>query len=121
MLGYIPGFKHDPTFWDKAEELPGCFIINREITKAVNGEKYFINDEETGKPERLPAIDYKAFLYYYELWENFHYFGYPQGMNWIDAPEWFNNILKTLENAYTQIQNFIEAQEMKKARMKNNG
>ena len=57
------------TFWDKAEEMPGCYIINREITKAMNGERYFVNDEKTGKPDRLPAIENNVFMHYYNLWE----------------------------------------------------
>ena len=101
--------------------MPGCYIINREITKAMNGERYFVNDEKTGKPDRLPAIENNVFMHYYNMWENFHYFGYPHGLNWLDAPDWFNEILKTFENAYTQIQNFIEAQEMKKIRTKTHG
>lgn len=118
-MGYKPGYKHDATFWDKAVELPGCYIIEREITKAVNGESYFTNDEETGKPQHHPAVDFSVFHYYYTLWENFHYFGYPNRMDWTDdRNEWFNRMLKFFENAYTATQNFLDAKAMKSAHNK---
>lgn len=109
LLGFKPGVEPDG-FWDSAEKLPNdYFIIQREITKAVSGKKYFINKfydgSDKAKPEHLPAIEYGEFFEYYELWENFHYFGYPQGLSWLDARPWFNTVLKRFENAYIQVQN----------------
>jgi hypothetical protein len=115
LLGYKPGFKSDDTFWDKAEELPGCFIIQRELEKALSGKPFFVNSNETGKPDKLPAVDYSDFLYYYELWDNFHYFGYPQNMDWTESPKWFNDVLKYFENSFIQVQNMIEEKAIKKA------
>lgn len=122
MLGYKPGYRHDPTFWDMARDISGAVIIEREITKAAGGEAYFINDIETGKPEHMPAVDFAVFYYYYELWENFHYFGYPHGMDWTDdRHRWFNKILKLFENTYIGVQNHLDAQAVKKAHGGGNG
>ena len=117
LLGFKPGVEPDG-FWDSAEKLPNdYFIIQREITKAVSGKKYFINKfydgSDKAKPEHLPAIEYGEFFEYYELWENFHYFGYPQGLSWLDARPWFNTVLKRFENAYIQVQNMKDEAALK--------
>lgn len=117
LLGFKPGVEPDG-FWDSAEKLPNdYFIIQREITKAVSGKKYFINKfydgSDRAKPEHLPAIEYGEFFEYYELWENFHYFGYPQGLSWLDARPWFNTVLKRFENAYIQVQNMKDEAALK--------
>lgn len=118
MLGFKPGIEPDG-FWDSAEKLPNnYFIIQREIQKAVSGEKFFVHKfddgESSAKPEHLPAMPYVEFIEYYELWENFHYFGYPQGLSWLEACPWFNAILKRFENTYTQVQNMKDEAAMKK-------
>lgn len=113
MLGYKPGQKTHDIFWDKVEDICGFYMIQREISKAVNGQSFFINNEDTKKPEYYEPIDYTIFIYYYNLWENFHYFGLPHGKGWIDEREWLLNFLKVFENAYNVVQNFIELKGLK--------
>jgi hypothetical protein len=93
-------------------------MIQREVNKAVNGQDFFINDKDTGKPKRYMAVDYAVFLHYFKMWEGFHFFGYPQGLNWLEAPEWFNEIIKAFQNAYIGIQNFKDERAAEKARVK---
>jgi hypothetical protein len=107
-LGWNSASYYSRIFWDLAEECPGFWIIQREIKKAVSGQDFFINDER-GKPKRLSGIDYQEFIYYYDLWDNFHYFGYPNSLDWTEAKTWFNTILKRFENAYNRTQDFIIA------------
>ena len=117
MLGYTSGGDwYSDSFATKAESLPGCFIIQREINKAVSGEDFFYNDKETGKPIRCKAVNYeKEFIYYYRIWENFHYFGLPHGAGWIEERQWLLDFLKVFERANKDVEFFVEMRARKKA------
>ena len=117
LLGFKPNHRSGE-LWDYAEKLPnGVFLIHREIENAVSGKKYILHKFEDGsekaKPQHMDAVQYDQFIEYYELWENFHYFGYPQGLSWLEARPWFNTILKRFENVYIQVQNMKEEQALK--------
>jgi len=108
LLGFDSEFKTDKTFWDKVEDLPGCFIIQREIEKAVSGKPFFINDEETKKPIRLECISQIEFYYYYQIWEDYHYFGLPNGNGTAKERRWLLDLLKIFEKTHKQVKKFIE-------------
>ena len=112
-MGFTPDENYGGSFWDKAEELPDCYIIQREIGKAVAGKPFFVNGEETGKPERFAGVSYIVFRRYYDLWDNYHYFGYPNKLDWRDAAPWFNLILKRFENTFKRVDIMLEKRAMK--------
>ena len=115
-MGYVAldDSEYDPLFDTKAEDIPGGFIIQREIRKAVRGENFFLNDEETGEPVRVPGVTPECFWYYYKLWENFHYFGLPQGKGWQAEREWLLEILKAFEKASESVKYFVQDKMSKK-------
>ena len=41
-----------------------------------------------------------AFYYYYEIWENFNFFGLPNGRGWLNEPRWMIEFLKSFEKAF---------------------
>ena len=104
-------------FWDKPEELPGCFIIQREVQKAISGKPFFYNDGESGKPVRCDEVQEHELKYFVDLWDNYHYFGLPHGSGWASERQWLLNVLKAFERAYKETQNFQEEQAIKKARL----
>jgi len=115
LLGYNSGFKTDSTFWDKVENLPGGFMIRREIEKAVNGKPFTIFDPDTKEPLRLQAVPWEEFYYYYQLWEDFHYFGLPHGGGTLAERRWLLDFLKVFTRTHEQVNSFLEAREIKKA------
>lgn len=114
-MGFYAETDYDDDFWDKAEELPGCFIIQREIQKAVRGEDFFYNDEDTGKPVKLIGIDISVFAYYYKLWEDYHYFGLPGGRGSSSERRWLLEHLKTFEKAYRMTKDWMQEQAQRRA------
>lgn len=104
-------------FWDAAEELPGCFIIQREIKKAISGKPFFYNDGDTGKPIMCEGIQEHEIKYYVDIWDNYHYFGLPHAGGWAEERQWLLNFLKVFERAFKDTQNFNEEQAIKKARL----
>lgn len=107
-------------FWDKPEEIPGAHIIQREIVKAVSGKDFFINDEITGKPIELKAVAMEVFDYYYEIWENFHYFKIlPLGKGWMNENPIILQITKAFIKAKTQVDNFLELKAIQKSKVQN--
>ena len=104
------------TFWDKAVDFPGFFMIEREIDRCLKGEKFFINvqTDDGIKSEHLPPVDFQAYIYYYTLWENYHFFGYPLGLDWSeDYDSWFNRHLKEFQNIHVAYENHRQEKEMK--------
>jgi hypothetical protein len=52
--------------------------------------------------------EYKTeeFYYYYNIWENFHFFGLPHGNGWANEEDWLIDFLKRFEKAFIRYQNF---------------
>ncbi len=90
MGWFDSGCLFDPFFFDKYEILPDGYAI------------------EQGK-----ILDYNSdeFYYYYDIWENFHFFGLPHGSGWIDEAPWLIRFLKAFEKAFRNFQSY----EIKKA------
>jgi hypothetical protein len=105
---------YDPEFDTKAEEIPGSYIIQREIRKAITGKDFFINDEDTGEAIRLTGISINDFHYYYKIWENYHYFGLPHNSGWSEERQWLLEFLKIFEKNYNSCKNLIEVKMSKK-------
>ncbi len=81
----------------------------------MRGENFFINDERTGKPIRLQAVEAMAFSYYYKLWEDWHYFQtLPHGRGTMSERRWLLEFLKAFDRVYRDVENFIQIREMKK-------
>jgi hypothetical protein len=111
-LGFKPGYKPEIGFETKAEHITDHLIIQREIQKAVSGKSYkvyeYSEETESRKSETLPGIPYEIFIYYFKLWNNYSFFGYPQGLNWLEAPQWFNDLIIDFQNAHVKVQNMID-------------
>ncbi len=114
LLGLLQNTDYSDSMWDKAEQIPGGLIIQREIKKAANGQNYFINDEKTGKPIRLQSFTGEEFNYYYKLWEDFHYFGLPHGKGSAQERRWLLEFLKAFDRAFKDVEAFIQTRELRK-------
>jgi hypothetical protein len=116
LLGYLDlsDSDYDNEFDTKAEELPGGYIIQREIRKAKNGSSFFFNDVETGKAVRCSPVTISDFMYYFKIWENFHFFGLPQGKGWEAERTWLLEFLKVFERLYKAVNIFVENKMAKK-------
>ena len=115
-MGLLQDDDYDPDMWDKAEEIPGGFIIQREIGKAGRGEPFFYNDGETGKPVRVPAVPAEAFAYYFQIWDDFHYLHtLPHGRGTLSERRWLVDMLKIFEKSHIEVQNHIEERAARRA------
>ena len=114
LLGFSSNNLQSDYFDLKAEQLPDCFMIQREIKKAVRGENFFTNDDETGKPTKLQGIAYQDFIYYYVIWENYHYFGLPHGSGWGAERQWLLDFIKRFEKTFKNVESFLEKKAIEK-------
>lgn len=90
--------------------LPGDWVIeNRDIKKFHDGEIFTVMNPDGENIELEPFEDFGS---YYEMWENYHYFGLPHGKGWIDELPWVINFLKY----FNKIHNDIEIYRIKKGR-----
>jgi len=118
LLGYYSESDFDPDMWDKAESLPGCYIIQREVKKAIAGEDFFFNDSETGKPKRVEGITHNILNEYVQLWDDFHYLKVlPHGKGTLSERRWVLDAIKALEKTFIETEFFIEEQAHKKAKV----
>lgn len=108
---------YNEMFWDAVEELPGCFMIQREIKKAITGQPFFFNDGDTGKPVQCEAVQEYEMKYYLDIWDNFHHFGLPHATGWSSERQWLLNFLKMFENAFKSVQYYNEQQAYKRVRL----
>lgn len=115
LLGFTADEDFHPEFWDKAENLSGVYIIQREAKRAMDGLPFFVNDADTMEAIDIEPIDMSSFLYYYKIWENYSYFGLPHGKGWLYEREWLLEFLKVFDKAKQQIEIMVEQRESKKA------
>lgn len=116
MLGFHSDFKTDSSFWDKAEEIPDGWIIQREIEKAVSGKPFFYNNRD-GKPVRLEGISFDEFSYYYRIWDDWHWLKIlPHGRGTLHERRWLLDLLKIFERTYLQVQALFDEWEARKIR-----
>jgi len=103
------------TFWDAAEELPDEYIIQREIKKAVNGDSFFYNRKDTGKPVMCEAISNEEFTYYFNLWDDFHFLKLtPEGKGTNAERRWVIDFIKMFEKIHMSVNNFNEEKAQRK-------
>ena len=119
MLGYLNLTDDDyiDDFDLKAEEIPGEFILQREIRNASKGKDFFINSDQTGEAIYFDGVPLDHFFYYYKIWENFHYFGLPYGKGWANEKAWLLEFLKAFTKAKESVDVFIENKMSKKGNM----
>jgi len=95
----------DDFFSDEFEELPGGWLIEYgELKKARDREKFRIRDGN-GDYQEVES-DWEGFFYYFQIWENFHFFGLPHGGGWANESPWLIEVLKLFERAYSSIEAF---------------
>lgn len=108
-MGFDSTFTTDSVWWDKPEEIPDGFIIQREIVKAVNEKPFFYNDAETGKPIRLDAVSFEEFNFYYQIWEDFFYLKVlPHGKGTLDERRWLIDLIKIFLKTYNSVESMIQ-------------
>lgn len=118
MLGWLQEKTFISDFWDKAEELPGCFMIQREIRKAITGQSFFYNDEDTGKSTHVDGMDIQEFNYYYVLWDDYHWLRtLPHGQGTLAERRWVLETIKVFEKIHKETLNFIEEQQYKRSKI----
>lgn len=122
LLGFHSDFKTDSSFWDKAEEIPDGYIIQREIEKAVSGKPFFYNNKD-GKPVRLDGISFNDFYFYYQIWDDWHWLKVlPHGRGTLSERRWVLDLLKIFEKTYLNVEALWDEWEARKIRgIKNNG
>lgn len=103
-------------FWDKVENFPGGFMIQRQIERAVTGKSFTIYDPDTMEPIRLQGVSWEEFYHYYQIWEDFHYFGLPQGRGSLEERRWLLDFLKVFTKTHKEVEVFLEIREINKAK-----
>lgn len=116
LLGYFEEEYNTSTFWDKAEELPDGFIIQREIKKAVAGNNFFYNSAKNGKPVRCDGITLEEFNYYLQLWDDFHFLKLlPHGQGSGRERRWVIDFIKMFEKIHMSVNNYLTDKAQRKA------
>ena len=74
----------DPFFLDKDELLPdGSVLQQQEIRDLKDNEEGFC-----------------TFFYYYDIWENYHFFGLPHDRGWNAEEKWLIHFLKAFQKTF---------------------
>jgi len=98
-------FINDPFMADEFEELPGGWLIEyRELGKARKNEKFRVKNHSGDWLDIEP--DWNGFAYYFDIWENFHYFGLPNGKGWAQEQSWVIEFLKSFQRVFNSIEAF---------------
>lgn len=91
-------------------------MIQREIKKAVSGQSFFYNDEETGKSIHVDALTIEEFNHYYQLWDDFHWLRIlPNGKGTLAERRWVLEVIKSLEKVHKETLNYMEAKSIRQA------
>lgn len=89
-------------------------MIQQQIENAVNGLPFTVYDPDTKEPIRLQAVLREEFYHYYQIWEDFHYFGLPHGRGSSKERRWLLDFLKVFTRTHKQVESFLEMREIKK-------
>jgi len=118
MLGAeVEDFKNDD-FSLAAVEIPQGSIIQREIRKALNGEKFFYNDEN-GKPVDCEECSEEVFSQYLSFFQKLKYIGMPHGQGWLNEPEWVSVFFVFMTITEKNVMTWAENKEYKKTKRHN--
>jgi hypothetical protein len=92
----------DFIFADNFQPLPGGWLIKYKELKAFREFKDFYVSDPEGKKTFINMDESinECFIAYYDLWENYHYFGLPHGKGWINELPWVVDFLKHFEKVY---------------------
>jgi len=93
-------------FSDDFQQLPrGYGIKNKEIRNCRECKDFYISDDNGKKTFiKMDKSIQECFYAYYELWENYHYFGLPHGKGWINELPWVVDFLKYYDKIYNEIE-----------------
>lgn len=91
-------------------------MIQREIRKAISGQSFFYNDDETGKATHVDALTMEEFNHYYLLWDDFHWLHIlPNGKGTLAERRWVIEVIKALEKVHKETLNYMEAKSIRQA------
>ena len=96
-------------------KLPGdWYILGSEVFKLRNGAKSIDMVTPDGEDICITDIDYEAYMYYYDIWEKWHYLKMTPhgGQGWLDEPKWIISLLILFDKLFSELEVF----EIKKAR-----
>lgn len=105
-------FVNDSFFEDDLEKLPGGYFIEyRQIRSYRKGEDYIVINPEG---EELKVNNHnnmtQAFNYYYEIWENYHYYktlpNVGTGHGWLKELSWIVDFVKYFQRIFVEIENY---------------
>lgn len=114
LLGFYADASYAEDMWDKAEVFPGCWIIRREILKAVKGQDFFYTDPKTLKRVDVAGVDEAELNHYVQLWDDFHFLRFlPHGKGTLAERRWVIDIIKIFEKTFIEMENFAAASAMK--------
>ncbi len=91
--------------------MPGnWFIEYKEVRKYKEFQNFIVMDSE-GVYHTIPYSKQICFEYnyYFEIWDNCHEFGLPEGGDWTKNPYWLVNFMKMFNRIYDQIINYRKA------------
>jgi hypothetical protein len=94
----------DRFFDDKIEPLPGGYFIDVKNLRLARGNEPYIVVDDDGKELKMAIVRNSG--HYFEMWENFHYFGLPNGKGWYNELPWVINMLKSFQRIYNEIESF---------------
>ena len=90
-----------------AEELelrPGKWLIeNGQLKRFKDGEAYSAINPD-GEIVAIEQPD--NFGYYYEIWENYHFFGLPHGSGWVNELPWVIDFLKMFDKIFNENESY---------------
>jgi len=97
---------NDLFFSDDFHPLPGGYGIKyKEIKNCREFKGFYVSDSGGNKLFiKMDESINEAFFSYYELWENYHYFGLPHGRGWINELPWVVDFLKFYDKIYNEIE-----------------
>lgn len=97
--------------------LPGGYRIEgTEVFKMRNDAESIKMIDPKGKEITVTDLDYNAYMYYYDIWEKWHYLKMTPhgGRGWLDEPKWIITTLILFEKLFSELEVF----EIKQARKK---
>ena len=97
--------------------LPGDWrVYASEVYKMNQGAKEITVITPGGEDVDVEVVDAETYMYYYDIWEKWHYLQMTPhgGRGWLNEPKWIISNLIMFEKLFAELEVF----EIKKARKK---